>query len=569
MIKISKGNRTALVRGTQMGLMAGLVFSPVQAVEFEMGEVEGSFTSQLSIGASWRTEDPNPALISPGNQAGATGQSSVTDDGNLNFEKGETYSKIFKGIHDLELRYENYGAFVRGKYWYDFELENEGKRHGHGPNSYAAGENLDDSGFSDFAKFSGAEFLDAFVYGSFELGEMPLDLRLGSQVVSWGESTFIQNGVNSINPIDVSAFRRPGAEVKEGLLPVNMLFGNLGVTDNLSVEGFYQLDWKPFEIDGCGTYFSSADIVAKGCNVGTLSTAIPDSAQIGTPASLPRFDDRNPDDGGQYGLALRYISEELNDTEFGFYFQNQHSRIPIIAPIKGSNGLLGGYFIDYPEDIKQYGVSFNTNVGSWSVSGEYSYRPDQPVQINTVDILRGGLGVPTPYSSTFNAAAPGRVAGHDTLGVSQAQVTVIKFLDQTAGASRVTLIGEAGVNYVHDLPDSSERAYGRSPVFGGVENGSDGYVTKSSWGYRGRAVFDYPDALYGVNLKPTIAWSHDVKGYSPNSNFSEGRKALGLSLNADYLSKYNGGLSYTRFFGGDFNTQKDRDFISLNFGMSF
>ena len=51
-------------------------------------------------------------------------------------------------------------------------------------------------------------------------------MRAGKQVVNWGESTFIGGGINSINPIDVSAFRRPGAEIKEGLIPVNMLFGS-------------------------------------------------------------------------------------------------------------------------------------------------------------------------------------------------------------------------------------------------------------------------------------------------------------------------------------------------------
>jgi hypothetical protein len=62
-------------------------------------------------------------------------------------------------------------------------------------------------------------------------------VRLGKQVVSWGESTFIGGGINSINPIDVSAFRRPGAEIKEGLIPVNMFYVSQSLTENLSAEG--------------------------------------------------------------------------------------------------------------------------------------------------------------------------------------------------------------------------------------------------------------------------------------------------------------------------------------------
>ncbi len=65
---------------------------------------------------------------------------------------------------------------------------------------------------------------------------MPGTVRLGKQVVSWGESTFIGNSINTINPIDVSAFRRPGSEIKEGLIPVNMLYLSQSLTDSLSVE---------------------------------------------------------------------------------------------------------------------------------------------------------------------------------------------------------------------------------------------------------------------------------------------------------------------------------------------
>src|SRR3546814_7982622 len=53
--------------------------------------------------------------------------SDLGDDGRLNFKKGETFSKIFKGLHDLELKYGDTGVFVRGKYWYDFELKDESR----------------------------------------------------------------------------------------------------------------------------------------------------------------------------------------------------------------------------------------------------------------------------------------------------------------------------------------------------------------------------------------------------------------------------------------------------------
>ena len=45
------------------------------------------------------------------------------------------------------------------------------------------------------------ELLDAYVWWNFDAGEMPGQLRVGDQVLSWGESTFIQNSINTINMI--------------------------------------------------------------------------------------------------------------------------------------------------------------------------------------------------------------------------------------------------------------------------------------------------------------------------------------------------------------------------------
>ena len=79
-----------------------------------------------------------------------------------------------------------------------------------------------------------ARLLDAFVYAKFDLGSMGAELRLGRQVVSWGESTFIQNGINVINHFDVSALRVPGSELKEGFLPQEMVHFSGQFTDNSS-----------------------------------------------------------------------------------------------------------------------------------------------------------------------------------------------------------------------------------------------------------------------------------------------------------------------------------------------
>ena len=617
-----------------LATFASMVAVPAVAAEFELGAFEGSFNSQISLGASWRMSEIEPRLVTPGNAPGfGMASTSTADDGDLNFKDGDIYSLILKGVHDLELRNGDFGLFLRGKYWYDEELANGNRPHGNSANLYTPNQPLSDSGFDDFAQASGIELLDAFIYNTFYLGESraPLDVRLGRQVISWGESTFIQNGVNSVNPIDVSAFRRPGAEIKEGLLPVAMLTFAAGVTDALSIEAFYQLQWEKTVIDGCGTYFSTADVASTGCNVVTLRATPPFSDQVnmlGIPGVIPaglfitRQPDIEPDDSGQYGVAFRYFAEKLAGSEFGLYYINIHSRIPYLGGFASANESLGGpagtpfipgdplggnpqYFAEFPEDIELYGVSVATNFAGFAVSGEISYRPDFPVQINTTEILQAAVGE-APWSTVLPrviAAGPGGSAsGYDLLPVTQAQLTLIRFFDQVMGASRMTIAAEIGANWVGSLPEQSVQRYGRNPTYGmgyfeplplpipgqfitceagnalvGVDPPntnasnctSDGYVTDSSWGYRIRANLTYNDVFAGINLTPSFAWSHDVDGYSPNSNFNEGAKALTLGLDAEYLNRYTGSLAYTTFTGGDYNTIEDRDFLSMSVAVSF
>ncbi|AZF41068.1 hypothetical protein C4J87_0893 [Pseudomonas sp. R1-43-08] len=601
--------------------LASTLAGPAFGVSFNIGEIEGSFDSSLSVGASWSTSKANRDLIGANN--GGKGLSQTSDDGHLNFKRGETFSKIFKGIHDLELKYGDTGVFVRGKYWYDFELKDESRLF----------KDISDNNRKEGAKSSGGQILDAFVYHNYSIADAPGSVRFGKQVVSWGESTFIGGGINSINPIDVSAFRRPGAEIKEGLIPVNMFYVSQTLTDNLSAEAFYQLEWDQTVTDNCGTFFSQPDVISDGCsnNLRVLNkrstipgAALPTLGALGVDVNsegvlVRRGPDRDARDSGQFGMAMHYNFEPL-DTEFGAYFMNYHSRAPIFsaqgAPSSAYTRPLGplgalrplivagssNYFVEYPEDIRLYGLSFSTTLPTGTAwSGELSYRPNAPVQLSTTDILFAGV---TPIPGFGNASvlkgSPGQdLHGYNRKEVTQFQTTFTHFFDQVMGASRLTTVGEIGVTHVGGLESKSQARYGRDPVFGpgtlpggfcnalnnstangaGLPNAAglntncnnDGYTTATSWGYRARAIWEYPDVFAGVNLKPNVVWSHDVKGYSPGpgANFEEGRKAVSLGLDAEYQNTYTASLAYTNFFGGKFSTVDDRDFVALSFGANF
>jgi hypothetical protein len=602
---MTKTTRPGIFQPHTLALAIALgTIAPAHAVNFNIGEIEGQLDSSISVGASWSMRGADPDLIGSAN--GGTGFTQTGDDGRLNFKKGETFSKIFKGIHDLELKYGDTGVFVRGKYWYDFELKDESRLF----------KDIDDSNRKQAAQSSGAEILDAFVYHNYAIGEMPGSVRVGKQVVSWGESTFIGNGINSINPVDAAAFRRPGAEIKEGLIPVNMFYVSQTITDQLSAEAFYQLEWDQTVADNCGTFFASADVVADGCDTNyTILDAATVNTLMGfegvlsplgvnvTPEGLvvPRGGDRDARDSGQWGTALRWLGD---DTEYAAYVMNYHSRTPnamfqnanaadITAALTTFGGALaqpillgrGEYYLEYPEDIRLYGLSFSTTLPTGTAwAGEVSYRPNMPIGINGTDMtaklatsVAGGLATGGFAGALAQAGAVSK--GYNRKEVTQAQTTLTHFFDQVLGASRLTLVGEAGITSIGGLESRDEVAYGRDSIYGSPhgtaasnvaalnEYGTHGFYTNTSWGYRARGILEYSNVFAGINLKPNVAWSHDVDGYGPV--FNEGSKAISIGVDADYLNTYNASLSYTDFFGGDYNTNVDRDFLALSFGVNF
>jgi hypothetical protein len=605
-------------------LVSATVFGAqsVNALNFDYGETSISVDSQISIGSSWRVQKADDRLL----DFDGNGTESTADDGNRNYDKGDAFSQIFKGTHDISIRHENFGAFFRGKYWYDFALENNSVDHGHVATAsivdasvagqpykvvvYEPGK-LDDSNFANLAKNKGAALMDAFVYGDFEVDGHPLSLRVGRQVVSWGESTFIRGGINAINPIDLSAVRRPGVEVKEALLPSNMLYSNLGMTDDLSLEAFYLLEFQETNLDGCGTYFSTSDNTANGCDF----TVIHDSNNLGI-----QRDENNgrkmASDDGQFGLALRYFAAEL-DTEFGLYAMNIHSQYPLYglmldtldegeiqAAVVGAGGgaaqvgaAIGAarigstrYFNEYPEDIQLYGMSFATNIAGLAISGEVSHKKDLPVQINgplmtRTALTNGNSGALYSDNASISAQAAyaeimgdnindgsgGELKGYRRFDVTQVQVSAISTIYQMLGANQIAIVGEIGYSKIHEFDDVLR--YGRSAIYGQANfDGNDkGFVTEDSWGYRTRVLATYGNVLPSLNLTPSINFSHDVSGYAaaPGGAFAEGAKVLGVSLKANYDQSYGLTMAYQQFSGDDYSTNNDKDFVSLSLDAQF
>lgn len=433
-----------------------LFTSPSGAFQFESGQLKGSFDTTLSYGLLNRLQDPDPTYYGITNSFnGVFGQQTSvnTDDGNLNYGKG-LVSAMLKGSHELELKYGDFGALIRG-YWFTDWESNRPQR----------------TALSSQAKdrvVRGAEWLDMYGRAKLTLGTMPLDLRIGRQVLSLGESTFIPNGVNVVNPADLSKLRAPGAELKEALLPVNMLKASIGVAPDVTIEPFWLLEFRRNELEPAGTFFSTNDFASRGgSNVFLGFGALADSGSLGM---IPRGLDRDGGNFNQFGVAMRVLAPSLHDTEFGFYYARYNSRSPVLsartptsainpdltgpltaafikgggpasaAPAQaaaifalivksqvapttltptdiatlGSPGIVsaiagakqialltaaatGRYFLEYPEDLDLLGVSFNTTVGNTGISwqGEASYKKNVPLQVDDVELLFATLSALT------------------------------------------------------------------------------------------------------------------------------------------------------------------------------
>jgi hypothetical protein len=304
-----------------------------QAIDFTAGEWNGSLNTTVSFGQLYRDEKRDPRLIGTAN--GGIGRSPNIDDGNLNYSEG-LVSSGFKMVTELSLDRDNFGIFVRGSALYDLEIEDDDPER-----TPISPQGRDLAG-------SYVRLLDAFAYGRWDLSGHELEVRAGKQVVNWGESTFIQSGINNaINHFDVSALRVPGSELREAYLPQEMLKISYAVTENVTAEAIALFDWDRTEPEPVGSYFASNDFVPRGgsqvfLGFGAFSDFGTDFTPLGGPfienfQAVPRDQTIKPDDSGQYGVSLRWFMPDFSQgTEIGLFFVNYHSKLPVISGRTGT-----------------------------------------------------------------------------------------------------------------------------------------------------------------------------------------------------------------------------------------
>jgi hypothetical protein len=573
--------------------LVALAATPAQAVRktTENG-TEYDFSSTVSFGLQVRTTtrigstigNDNGGLVptsaalgsllnGAGNDAAANPDFNFLngDDGNLNYKRGDIVSAALKGTHEFGLKTtDGWRALVRGTWVGDFK----------------AGDTRRTELSSDAKKIAtrNVTLLDAWVSKDLKLfDERNATVRLGNQVLSWGEDIFIIGGINQINAFDLRKIHTPGTQVKEILRPAPMLSINAGVSDSVSAEAYYQFTWNAFRFDPVGTFFSGADVVGAGQRPAFIPTSLlgcsPACGDIGGGVQngvnvVPFEDDRRPPKGQQFGLAMRFKPKGI-DTEFALYYERYHDKLPFTTlftdpAFAAFNVANIGYYNEYGKNKNLFGASFNTKVGPVAVGGELSYRPKDSVAID------GSVPLAGPYSifEAANADAKGRITvrGYVEEKKIQAHLTALYFTEvnspagalvKALGAAEGTVLAEVAVTHYPDLK------VGTIPylIFPSYES-----PTKTSWGYALEFDLSYPH-VWGSdwNLTQSTVFTHDVGGISPNTlPFVKGRKSLFLGMLFDNSSIWKAQLGYTAFFGGGLsNIIRDRDNIAASLSYSF
>ncbi|MCF4165025.1 DUF1302 domain-containing protein [Zavarzinia compransoris] len=457
-------------------VVLGLTPATVFAWETELGDASVAVQTSLSVGAQMRMEERSPSNYCMFNGGNYPTINCNIDDGNLNFDQYDIVAAPAKITSEATVKWRNLSAYVRGTAFYDMVLQDNDLAVNGPPTRDYRGELAPRA---DDAAAYGYEVQDAYAQAAVDLFGRTLNIRLGQQTITWGEALVTQNGIGVVNPLDLSKIRVPGAELRDALIPVLAAFANYNVGSGLSIEGFYQFKFRPYALEVPGTFFSTYDFVGaggRGVGIGgDYDEFDPDSTLV----SFPLHEDIRPEEEGEnFGVALRYYSPELNDTEFGFYYIHYTSRTPVpqltapgaddyetlppglplllgpfvppggvsftggnspfqdliiglpvvspLAPVQ-ANARASKLQLTYPTGIDAFGISFNTTVEATgtALNGEVSFKIDVPTLIDETtwvgDFVNGlsELPVAGPTQLGTNTYRPGAQSSmgrpHDVL----------------------------------------------------------------------------------------------------------------------------------------------------------
>ncbi len=546
---------------------AALSCGQAQAFEFDTGDpgLKMRWDNTLKYSTIYRVDNPDAAQL-------ARYAGSPAGDGDRNFKKGIASNRIDWLTEFDVVKDNNLGGRISATGWYD-DVYQRGNDNATGlSHNLSVGANQFNSETKK-AVGNDLRLMDAFAFFKGNLGEMPASLRVGRHAVIYGET--LMSGANGIaaaqGPVDVvKAATVPGAQVKEMLLPTNQISMTLQPNSQISLGGYYQLKWEKSSFFPAGSFLSPNDVVGPG------GQTMLDSLQV------TRTGDLEPRKGGQWGMQLRYKPESV-DVELGAYAANYHDKTPSAVYVNvGVNPQLTSFGLTppasiapatytrvYQQDIRTYGVSASTVLGSDNVSIEASLRDNMP--------LTGGVCPST------NPAGCGYFVNTTTLLGGPAYDNKDNPLYAVGKTGHMTLVDIHIFQPNAILRDGGSVAvqYDWHTVNSVTKNPTmiDPTTTKSASQVTVAFSADWFQAFDGVDLSFPVVWSRNLSGRSRvYVGWVENGGSLDVGVNAKYLTKWKAGINYHHFMGnhgasigsGSFDqTQFDRDYLSFNISTSF
>jgi len=528
--------------------------SGAQAVTFDFAGGTGNFDSTVSVGTGIRTKNPSCTLITegatgPGVPTGCLAPTSALgDQGDLNYAKGDAFTTYIKGSHELLLKMPDDWTFLGRVNWLkDFTAtETTGDSSATTPATVSDG--LAPDARKDL-RFK-PRLLDFWVSKSLSVGDQQVRVRVGNQVISWGESLFLPGGINSTNAIDVMRLSQPGTQLKEVFLPAPIVSVASGLGNGLNAEAYVQTAWNADYMPPTGSYWSNTNGLGLGHSAYGLVQG--------------RGSDKN-----QWGAALRYQPDgtQLN---LGLYAMSYNDKAPQFSTNVDGTGAAGWA---YPEDRKLIGFSANLPLGDWAVGTELSYRPRDAVALNSAAT---GCSSQGGNCWTDQKRLQWHLTGLLSLTPSNA-AGVLKAL----GADTATLLAES---VVIDYP-GLKQTYGGDPISAGGWGWGQQYSatgtptpvgTKTSWGYNFDFSWVYDGTLLpGWQVVPEVYYFQAVSGRTPNTVglFMEGAKSANFVISLlQNPTNWQFAVNYTAFWGGSTvydQPYRDRNFVGLTLSRNF
>lgn len=592
-------NRLFVVLAAVTTLRAGVA----RAAPFRLSEsVDGNLDMQLTLGAGMRLQKQSPELVGDATRVpGAnTAVSSNGDNGDLNYDRYNLFTGYVKLTPELLLRFPaGFKFMIRGSAQYD-PLAADTRR-------------TDLSSDAKDAVVRDVRLLDLWASKDLSIGSQRARLRIGNQVISWGESIFAIGGINTTNTFDFQKLSIPGTQLKEAILPAPIVSLATGLGHGLNVEAYYQFAWYENRLPPVGTYFSVADILGGGrgmlfgrggtggqqplfldgnpASPGFVNFGGDDPAADPTQANtiaLPIAPQLRAKTSGQYGAAIHYKPPDLR-LDLGFYFLNYHDKMPVLSLL--ADGQLQWRYL---ENRKLYGVSANFPVGNWAVGMESSYRPKEAVALSSCfgqggeldSITNGAVGLDCPmwidkakYQTHLTAILLLTPGDHgwflDLLGAQTGAFTgeavwiyfpgvnSNKRFSRTIDGVAVDQVAAAGYGFWKGPPMTPvDLGLGAGPV---AYDTIAGKGTAHSFGYTVDFNLTYDSKIIkGWQVIPGVTFFQALKGFTPTltANYFAGAKSLNayVLFNQNPPSRWQAGLNYTNFFGSN-QLLADRDFV--------